>query len=158
MTPNVLDPCCGSRMFHFDKQNQGVLFGDIRECRGQLCDGRMLEVVPDAIMDFRDLPFADGVFKVVVFDPPHLVKVGKKSWLAAKYGRLGGDWKNDIKKGFAECFRVLDVFGVLIFKWSEIQIPVGEILKLTDRKPLIGHKSGKAMNTHWITFLKGVDE
>ncbi len=84
MEAKVLDPCCGSRMFWFDPKNQGVLFGDIRNESQTLCDGRKLEVVPDALMDFRDLPFADESFRVVVFDPPHLVRAGKQSWLAAK--------------------------------------------------------------------------
>lgn len=32
---------------------------------------------------------------------------------------------------------------------------VGEVLKLTDQKPIFGHKSGKRSNTHWICFMKG---
>ena len=27
MGPTVLDPCCGSRMMWFDKQDQRILFG-----------------------------------------------------------------------------------------------------------------------------------
>lgn len=45
--------------------------------------------------------------------------------------------------------------GVLIFKWAEVQIKVREILALTPHRPLIGHISGKAANTHWITWIKG---
>ena len=26
----ILDPCCGGRMMYFDKEDQRVLFGDIR--------------------------------------------------------------------------------------------------------------------------------
>lgn len=44
--------------------------------------------------------------------------------------------------------------GILIFKWNEDQIKVSEILALTNEKPLFGHKSGKRMSTHWITFMK----
>ncbi|HGW8344694.1 TPA: class I SAM-dependent methyltransferase, partial [Acinetobacter baumannii] len=106
------------------------------------------------MMDFRDMPFKDGQFTLVVFDPPHLVKAGKQSWLAAKYGKLSEDWREDIRKGFAECFRVLTNGGVLIFKWNETQIKVSELLELTDQKPLFGHISGKRSNTHWITFMK----
>ncbi len=98
--------------------------------------------------------FKDGQFTLVVFDPPHLVKAGKQSWLAAKYGKLSEDWREDIRKGFAECFRVLANGGVLIFKWNETQIKVSELLELTDQKPLFGHISGKRSNTHWITFMK----
>ena len=104
--------------------------------------------------DFTDLPFKDKTYKLVVFDPPHLEQVGDKSWLKLKYGRLDGDWKSNIKKGFLECFRVLDDDGVLIFKWSEIQIPLKEILPLSPFPPLFGHRSGKNMNTHWLCFMK----
>ncbi|MCX4154955.1 MULTISPECIES: class I SAM-dependent methyltransferase [Paraburkholderia] len=115
---------------------------------------RMLNIAPDILMDFRDLPYAPASFKLVVFDPPHLVRAGPRSWLAAKYGKLGTDWREDIRKGFAECFRVLEPHGVLIFKWNETQIKVGEILALTERTPLFGHKSGKRADTHWICFMK----
>ena len=150
----VLDPASGSRMFYFDRHDDRVHFGDIRVEQHTLCDGRALNIVPDQQMDFRDLPFPDESFQVVVFDPPHLSNVGNNSWMGKKYGRLGSDWRTDLRKGFAECFRVLKSEGVLIFKWNETQIPVSQVLMLTDQKPLIGHKSGKAMNTHWLTFLK----
>lgn len=32
----ILDPCCGGRMFYFDKQNPHVLFCDNREFEGAL--------------------------------------------------------------------------------------------------------------------------
>lgn len=153
--PPVLDPASGSRMFYFDHEDERVLFGDIRSEQHVLCDGRALDINPDAYTDFRSLPFDDESFSVVVFDPPHLVNTGPKSWQAAKYGRLSKDtWRDDLAAGFAECFRVLKPEGVLIFKWAEVQIKVREILALTPRKPLIGHISGKASNTHWITWIK----
>jgi len=153
--PLVLDPASGSRMFYFDKADERVLFGDIRSEQHVLCDGRALNINPDAIVDYRDLPFPGGSFRVVVFDPPHLVRAGPKSWQAAKYGRLHTDtWRQDLTLAFTECFRVLKPEGVLIFKWNETQIPVSQILALTPAKPLIGHQSGKASKTHWITFIK----
>ena len=156
MSQAVLDPASGSRMFYFDKEDDRVLFGDIRSEQHVLCDGRALNINPDAIVDFRSLPFPDESFRVVVFDPPHLVNAGPKSWQAAKYGQLSKDsWRQDLTAGFAECFRVLKHEGVLIFKWAEVQITVSQILALTDQKPLIGHKSGKQAKTHWITFMKG---
>jgi len=151
---SVLDACCGSKMFWFDKFNPAVFFGDIRKENHILCDGRKLEINPDMDLDFRAMPFANESFKVVVFDPPHLVKLGQSSWMAKKYGVLNADWQGDIKAGFAECFRVLKPDGILIFKWNETQIKTSEILKLTPHQPLVGHVSGKRSNTHWITFLK----
>ena len=59
-----------------------------------------------------------------------------------------------LKKGFSECFRILKPNGVLIFKWCEVQFPLKKILALTKEKPLFGHKSGKAMKTHWVVFIK----
>lgn len=150
----ILDPCCGSRMFWIDKKNPAAVFGDIRKEEHVLCDGRSLTISPDVEIDFRCLPYNDGSFKLVVFDPPHLIRAGKQSWLALKYGVLNTAWQSDIALGLAECFRVLATDGVLIFKWNEIQIPLSEILKLTPEKPLFGHPSGKRANTHWVCFMK----
>lgn len=75
----VLDACCGSRMFYFDKRDPDVIFADVRELETTLCDGRTLLVKPDVKMDFRDMPYADNSFKVVVFDPPHLSVAGTGS-------------------------------------------------------------------------------
>lgn len=150
----ILDACCGSRMFWFDKTNPDVLFADIRKEAHVLCDGRVLEVYPDIQMDFREMPFYDEEFKLVVFDPPHLNNVGDASWMAKKYGKLSPEWQADLKKGFSECFRVLEPGGILIFKWNEDQIKVSEILSLTPYTPLFGHKSGKQQKTHWIVFMK----
>jgi hypothetical protein len=150
----ILDACCGGKMFWFDKENPNVLFADIRSENHILCDGRELTIKPDLQMDFRNMPFKDNTFKMVVFDPPHLVNLGKESWMAKKYGVLSATWKGDIKQGFDECIRVLEPYGTLIFKWNENQIKVSEILSVVGQKPLIGHKSGKQAHTHWLTFMK----
>ena len=150
----ILDPCCGSRMMWFDKDNEHTIYADIRTESHVLCDGRALEIKPDMEIDFRSMPFAENTFRLVVFDPPHLKSLGKDSWMAAKYGRLLPTWQDDIQHGFSECFRVLEPYGVLIFKWNEIQIPIKQILQLTPYQPLFGHISGKKSNTHWITFMK----
>ncbi|MGP5508872.1 class I SAM-dependent methyltransferase [Pseudomonas helleri] len=141
-------------MMWFDKKDQRALFGDIRDEEHLLCDGRVLKVEPEVIMDFRQLPFPDATFSMVVFDPSHLTRAGRDSWLRAKYGILTDDWRDDIAKGFAECFRVLKPGQFLIFKWNETQVRVREILALTGEQPLFGHKSGKREKTHWITFMK----
>ena len=148
----ILDACCGSKMFWFDKENENVLFMDNRQMSEILCDGRKLEIKPDVVADFRKMPFGNNTFKVVVFDPPHLANVGKSSWLAKKYGKLSKEsWRTDIKQGFNECMRVLDIYGVLIFKWNEEQIKLKEILNVINYKPLFGNKRAK---THWLVFVK----
>ena len=62
-----------------------------------------------------------------------------------------------LRHGFLECFRVLVPNGVLVFKWNECQVPVRDILALTNEPPLFGHKSGKQSKTHWIVFMKTED-
>lgn len=150
----VLDPCCGSRMMYFDKQDQRVLFGDIRSEQHTLCDGRALNITPEVSMDFRSMPFADASYNLVVFDPPHLTRCGPNGWMGKKYGILGPEWRSDLARGFAECFRVLRPHGVLIFKWADVQVPLSQILALTPHKPIFGHRSGKREKTHWMTFMK----
>jgi hypothetical protein len=158
----VLDPCSGGRMMWFDRQNPDVIFGDCRRetltvtdnSRGNASGTRTIRIEPDTMMDFRALPYPDGAFKLVAFDPPHLLHAGPRSWLAAKYGRLSDDWREDLRQGFAECFRVLASDGVLVFKWNETQIKVREVLALTPHAPLFGHTSGKASGTHWLVFMR----
>ena len=149
----ILDPCCGGKMFWFDKENPDVIFGDIRSEKHTLCDGRKFNIEPEVILDYMFLPFEDGYFDMVVYDPPHLIQGGKGGWQIIKYGKLN-DWEKEISGGFSECFRVLKHDGVLIFKWNETQLTVSKLLKLTTHKPLFGHKSGKLNKTHWITFCK----
>jgi len=147
-------------MFYFDRADPRVVFGDIRSEMHELKDRsssggtRKLVIAPDQVMDFRALPFPDGQFHLVVFDPPHLTSNGAGGWLAKKYGKLGNDWREDIRQGFQECFRVLKPFGTLIFKWNEHEISVREILALTDAFPLLGNRCGKTAKTHWIVFMK----
>lgn len=157
----VLDACCGGRMFWFDKRDPRALFVDNRSFEKQLiwsngAEKRTFEVAPDAMMDFRHLDLPSNTFRLVVFDPPHLMKRnGRTGWMNKKYGSLDREkWREDLERGFSECFRVLKRDGVLIFKWSETETPLREVLKLTPYRPLFGHHSGKAQKTHWVAFIK----
>ncbi len=149
-------------MFWNNRHDPRVIFGDIRKesitvsdhSNGNMEGTRTINIDPDILMDFRQLPFSDNTFRLVSFDPPHLVQAGKKSWLALKYGVLSENWKDDLTKGFSECFRVLESGGILIFKWNETQVKISDVLKLTKEKPLFGHLSGRKGLTHWLVFLK----
>lgn len=160
----VLDVCCGSRMFWFDREDSRAVFVDKRRETHELKDksskggSRRLIIDPDIQADFTALPFEDESFALVVFDPPHLIRNGKSGWLAKKYGKLEGDWRDELRLGFAECFRVLKPEGTLIFKWNEHEIPVREILALTPERPLFGNRCGKTSKSHWIVFQKHNDE
>jgi len=149
---------------YFDPHDQRVLFGDQRAETQVVTDRsqrnhsgvRVLHIHPDVRLDFRELPFKSEAFPLVVFDPPHLVQAGPRSWLAARYGKLGPDWRADLQAGFSECFRVLKPEGTLIFKWNETQVPLRDVLACTPEKPLFGHRSGRKYLTHWLTFFKAL--
>lgn len=147
----ILDACCGSRMFWFDKENPNVTYMDIRQEYEELETGYVVDVNPDIVGDFRDMPFESDTFDMVVFDPPHLIHAGDNSWLAKKYGKLDELWPEDIRQGFAECMRVLKPNGSLIFKWNEDQISLQDVLAAIGEEPLFGNKRSK---THWLVFMK----
>jgi SAM-dependent methyltransferase len=159
MGKTILDVCCGGRMFWFDKSNPSTLFVDKRVVGpisvGKGRNARMFSCGPDKVMDFRKLDLPDESFHLVVFDPPHFVHAGDNSYMVKKYGKLDQQtWREDLRKGFSECFRVLKSNGVLVFKWNEYQIPLSEVLKLAPMDPLFGHPSGKTQRTHWVCFMK----
>lgn len=149
----ILDVCCGSRMFWYDKQESHTTYMDIRRYHEELSTGHVINVDPDEQADFRHIPFDDETFDLVVFDPPHLIYAGSNSWLAKKYGTLDKDrWPDDLKKGFDECNRVLKPSGTLIFKWNEDQIKFRDVIKVFGRDPIFGDRRSK---TRWCVFLKG---
>ena len=147
----ILDPCCGSRIFWFDKNNPYTIFGDCRRLETTLCDGRALRVQPDMLLDVRALPFSDEQFRLVVFDPPHLRYAGEASWLRAKYGVLPDDWGEFLRIAFAECMRVLLPYGTLVCKWNTEQISMQDFLAAIGYMPLLGDQRGK---TRWMVFMK----
>ena len=68
----ILDVCCGSKMFWYDKENKDTIFIDIRKEILEFKDRDKLRksfVNPDIIADFRDIPFDNNYFDLVVFDP-----------------------------------------------------------------------------------------
>lgn len=153
--PPILDACCGSRMFWFDKHDVRALFVDKR-CE-TLIDNtgkKPVEIVinPDHVADFTELPFPDDTFSLVVFDPPHTF-CGPNGRTIKKYGTLPHGWRDMLCKGFAECFRVLKPNGTLVFKWNEHRVKLSTVLSLTEEQPLFGQRVGNT-RTHWIVFMK----
>ena len=161
--PAVLDACCGARKFWFNPRDARVLFVDWRSEQhdvvddSKACGTRRIKIDPDRVVDFRDMPFGSDTFGLVVFDPPHIKanRTGRKSRVAVSYGTLDPKtWRHDLAVGFRECFRVLKPGGVLVFKWAETNIKVGEVLALSPEPPLFGNRMPKLSGTHWVVFMK----
>ncbi|WP_054649991.1 hypothetical protein [Lacticaseibacillus pantheris] len=165
MQKPILDMTAGSRMFWWDKHNPLAIFMDRRRAKftipdrshGRADGTREIDIAPDVQWDWAKdgLPYPDASFSLVVFDPPHLVHAGSKSWLRAKYGVLTDTWREDLRRGMDEAMRVLIPYGIVMFKWNDEQIKLSEVLKAIDRKPIFGDKKAK---THWLVFMKEADK
>lgn len=159
----ILDATAGHRMMWFNKHHPNTIYVDEKpECE------------PDYVTDYRNLKeFEDERFRLIVFDPPHLVRktVTNNQIMISKFGQLNPEtWQSDIKKAFTELWRVLKPYGVLIFKWNNSSIKSNELLKLAPTDPLfyqIGasnprkYKNGGQSNrksdqvkTLWFCFMK----
>lgn len=150
----ILDACCGSKMFWFNKNEPHTTYMDNRSDSNKYRDRdyiRSVVVNPDIVADFRNMPFSNDTFDLVIFDPPHLIKAGDHSWLKMKYGVLPDEWQDYIKKGFDECMRVLKPTGTLLFKWSNNQIEFNKVFKAIGQKPILGDRRG---STRWSVFIK----
>lgn len=157
----ILDVTCGSRTIWFDKEHPAAVYCDRRRetyhniwASTNNKSERDCVIEPDIQCDFTDLPFEDNTFSLVVFDPPHLINAKETAWLVKKYSKLDETWPQMLHDGFKECMRVLKPDGVLIFKWSEYDIPAAEVWKALGQKPLFGHHSGKKSKTFWGCFMK----
>ena len=154
----ILDACCSVKAMWINKNHPNTTYIDIREEQnGFIGHGRKAGIHPDFIMDFRNMKFPDNSFKLVVFEPPHLSTLGKTSKFRKMFGCLETEtWPADLKKGFDECWRVLEDYGVLIFKWSNSEISFDKILKLAPCQPLFCNITNyKATSvTKWFCFMK----
>lgn len=146
----ILDVTCGSRTIWFNKNHPAALYCDKRAESFGLYFGKgrtslhECNVNPDIVCDFTNLPFEDNRFSLVIFDPPHLINAKETAWLVKKYGKLDETWPQMLHDGFAECMRVLKPDGVLIFKWSEYDIPASEVWKAIGKNDYLDIIAGKS--------------
>jgi hypothetical protein len=157
----ILDCTCASRSIWFNKNQKNTIFTDIRTLPAGSDKYRPnFSVCPDHLMDYRDMDYSDESFNLVVWDPPHMKNLSKKSWISKRYGSLNAEtWQHDIRKGFEECMRVLKQRGVLILKWScptgdNRSISLKEMLAVLPAEPLFGHTTGTKATTYWMCFMK----
>jgi len=160
MTKPVLDMTAGGRMIWSNKKSEFALFVDKREETLEMMDRgnvRTYEVKPDVQADWSDingLPFESESFHQIIFDPPHLLRAGKESWLRKKYGVLDKvTWKRDLERGFSEAARLLADNGTLIFKWNSDQIKLSQVLELVPDE-LVATIRNRVNKTYICVFIK----
>lgn len=161
----ILDATCGNRSMWYQKNHPFATYLDIRrevlhtvtEPGRKLRGARTVAIKPEIVADFRNTPFEDDHFDLVLFDPPHLIYNGerKQSQMVIRYGMLRtSEYRRVIREGAAELFRVLKPNGILVLKWCEVDRTLAEILGLFPYRPLFGTRTGQRNNTHWVLFLK----
>ena len=162
----ILDATAGYRGIWYQKNHPYVTFMDVRKgtidtksINNTFKTRRRIKINPDVVSEWKDAPFSNDYFDMVIFDPPHFViERGKKVHeLALKYGYFYKDnYRQILQEGIRKLFDVLKPDGVFILKWCEDSVPVDEILKLMPYPPLFGSnvKKRNYNETFWIVFLK----
>lgn len=149
----ILDACCGGRHWWWDKHHPLALYMDSRcELPGTIAVRPNWEVCPDVMGDFREMPFKDEAFRLVLFDPPHNIRDNVQGYIGTKYGALPADSEQDtLRRGFSECWRVLAPGGTLVFKWAGALKRVEPHFPMT---PIVGTRSPRGGQTRWFVFYK----
>lgn len=154
----ILDATCGSKGIWYQKNHPYVTFMDKR--KGYFFyqypnspKKKEYHIEPDVVSEWKDAPWTNNTFDMIIFDPPHIIKNSEKGILSTKYTQLKPDtWRNDLRIGFKKLFDILKPDGIFILKWSECSAKKEEIFKLIPYRPLFGSRTGT--NNHWICFIK----
>lgn len=149
----VIDVSAGARAAWVDRSDPLCVFVDIRP-----------EAEPDVVADSRALPFADGVFDLGVFDPPHTGFSGSRA-MGAAYGKLACADIPDLVRGTArELARVLRAGALLTFKWNDHTWTLGSAVGWLAPwwAPMFGQvatarRTGGASQTSWIVLRRPGD-
>lgn len=166
LDPEILDACCGGRMWWWDKNHPLALYMDIHQAEkgsalkfdgGKRNSSPGWSCEPDILASFTDMPFDDESFQMVVFDPPHNVRPsGPRGVNGLMYGALHPDNEQEVlRSAFSECWRVLRPGGSLIFKWA------GDIKRVKPHfpaTPIVGTRVPRGLTTWWLTFYKPLKE
>lgn len=159
MQKQIIDVCCGGRMWWFNKSRPGVLMMDKRTVEKGSVKGENWSCEPDILGDYTCIPFEDETFFKVVCDPPHKIKEDS-GIITKKYGYLGDNWKIELSLMFKECWRILKPGGTLIIKWADVDIPPRKVLNCfenwEERLDVSTHTKKGVNNTYFFSFYKEV--
>ena len=172
----ILDATSAFRMMWFDKEQENTVYLDkrsdeeLQEAIEQFGKNRGRPVFKEPWNpenktvkgDYRKLPYPDKSFKLIIFDPPHLVGSDSPRFqMGLQFGVLKAEtWQSDISKASRELWRVLEDYGVLLFKWCDSNFDYERVLKLFPVRPLIRQVTSNKKNnkrklkTYWFAFIK----
>jgi SAM-dependent methyltransferase len=162
-SPEILDVACGGRMMWHDesKDHDNVLYADRRAVESSQYQ-ESWSCSPDVQLDVRELPFVDGSFNLICFDPPHRVTDEGMEQLSGvieqKYGALRAEtWPSDLSKAFEELWRVLEPGGTLTLKWADSGVPHDKMLSVLPETPMYGVTTEKerAVVKWWVFHKDG---
>jgi len=169
----ILDATAGNRTMWELKDYPNIIYSDME---------RKLKNKPTLYADNTTLPFLDGIFDTIFYDPPHNwgggdepnpiypseIKKWKQKHVPFAFTYYGWD-KYKTRVGLfrhvyaaqKEFQRVLKPDGLLWFKWNEMRIPLDRILAcfsdwltlLTLRVNDVSHTASEHQ-TFWICFAK----
>lgn len=127
--PIILDATASYRAMWTNTKDPDTIFMDQRR-----------SVKPDVICVWQHLPFKDGAFKCVNWDPPHMLYESKGKPMAfnfkEKYGILQPEtWQSDFKHAFNEFMRVLQPEQCLLMKWNNNHITDKRMLACLPMQP-----------------------
>ena len=94
----ILDATTGFKGIWYQKNHPFVIFLDKRkvdciESRHPIGKKRRVKINPDVVSEWKDAPFPDDYFDMIIFDPPHLIvdRDKKLPGMAIEYGCLYKD-------------------------------------------------------------------
>lgn len=158
--PQILDACCGGRMWWWDKEHPLAVYMDKHVLpKGVATNNRNWECAPNVVADFRAMPFKDEAFQLVLYDPPHVIRETMTGNVTIQYGALPrATEQDDLRRGFDECWRVLAPGGTLIFKWAG---PLERVQHHFPTMPVVGTRSTsptEKLGTRWFIFYKSLGD
>jgi SAM-dependent methyltransferase len=161
----ILDATTGFKGIWYIKNHPFVTFMDkrkevLRSSHKGLKKQRIINICPGVVSEWKDAPFPDNYFDMIIFDPPHLIENRDKKNLSSlnkSYGYLYKDnWRQELAQGIKKLFDILKPEGVFILKWCENSAKVEEVIKLCPYPPLFGSNTKSKGHTQnfWIVFIK----
>jgi hypothetical protein len=143
----ILDMSAGFRHIWADKNHPLVTFLD-----------RRAEVKPTIVCDTRAIPLGDGLFDLVVFDPPHENTGSGK--LSRTYGKADrADILSTVYRSSREAWRVTKPNALMAFKWNDCAWPLEKVLPMLQGwEPLFAHglrlPGRHRTQTYWALLLR----